>query len=42
MCMDVMPACVSVCHMSAEPLEVRKGHQALWNWSWRWLSWAKT
>lgn len=29
MCMGSLPGCMYVCHLCAEPLEVRGGHQVL-------------
>lgn len=31
MCMDVLPACVSVHHRRAMPVGTRRGHQTHWN-----------
>lgn len=36
MCMDVLPASMSLYHVCTLPVKVRIGHQ-IWNWNYRWL-----
>lgn len=33
MCMNVLPVCMSVCHMNAVPIKARSGHWVSWKWS---------
>lgn len=46
MCSGVLPACMSMHHMHAVPIEARRGHRIAWNWSCRWflghVGWSQT